>query len=473
MFLNFVSRWRWEFALAGAVLITAGILGMSELGHDKTTDALEKITAVEQDSRSVLQFMSLVTDAETGQRGYLLSQGNVFTERYRSGVTGAKAVMETLTVRYQKSGDREGITRIGRIATLSGEKFTEMEIVFRHAVQGEMGKAMEVFNTDIGRKKMVELRKEVDELLEHNQGRANRLRWEASTVSKYSRVSVAVVTAVNIVLLVFVFRRLGDSWRQKEEEADRLKAQQEWLDAQIRERTTQLEDLSIHLQDVLEAEKMRLARELHDELGAILTAAKMDVAWVRRRLGKDPVEMDEKLERTLKNLDQGIMLKRRLIEDLRPSTLSSFGLIVAARELAEENASRNEWQLELELPEAEPDIGPDTATALYRILQETLNNASKYAQAKRVRVQFACTDQELRLEIVDDGVGFRLRDVRPKALGLVGMRQRVQARGGSFEISSNPGEGCRIRVILPLKPQEECVQGPDSNAASPSLPRAE
>jgi len=339
-----------------------------------------------------------------------------------------------------------------------------MEIVYRHATQGEMEKAMEVFNTDIGRKKMVELRNEVEELLDHNHDRASRLRQEAVRVSKYSRVSVAAVTGVNIILLVFVFRRLGDSWREKEQEADRLKTQQEWLDAQIRERTAQLEDLSIHLQDVLEAEKTRLARELHDELGAILTAAKMDVAWVRRRLGKNPVEMDEKLERTLKNIDQGILVKRRLIEDLRPSTLSSFGLLVATRELVEDSATRNEWKVEIDLPDAEPNIGADTATALYRVVQESLNNATKYAQAKNVRVRLECSDDELKLEIVDDGVGFQLRDVRPKALGLVGMRQRVQARGGSFRISSNPGEGCRVRVMLPLKRNEECVPGPESNA---------
>jgi signal transduction histidine kinase len=466
MLPDFISRWRWEFTLAGAVVVTAAILATSELGHDETTDALNKITTVEQDSRSVLQLMAWMTDAETGQRGYLLNPRDVFLERYRGGVSGAKAVLETLVQRFQSGGDAEAVTRITRIATIVGERVAEMEIVIRHATSGEQAKAMEVFNADIGRNKMVELRQAVEALLKHNQLRTSLLRQQADAVSKYARISVAAVTAVNIVLLVFVFRRMGDAWREKEKEAQRMKVQQAWLDAQVKERTAQLEDLSVHLQDVLEAEKERLARELHDELGAILTAAKMDVAWVRRKLGKNPLEMDEKLERTLKNLDQGITVKRRLIEDLRPSTLSSFGLIVAARELAEEAAARNDWQLELELPEAEPDIGPDTATALYRVLQESLNNASKYAQAKCVRVILHCGAEQLTLDIADDGVGFSLRDIRPKALGLVGMRQRVHARGGSFEVASNPGAGCRVRVILPLKRNEECVAAPDSNPAS-------
>ena len=463
MIAEFVSRWRWEFALAGAVVVTASVFAAAELGHDRTSDALERITTVGMESQGVLQLMSLVTDAETGQRGYLLTKREAYLEPYRVGVAGSRVVLEKLSSDYQRNGDSEGVARVNRIATLAGEKFTELEIVLRVAKQGEMEQVLELVNADIGRNKMAALRKEVDALLDHNRDRAEWLRLEAIGISKSARLSVAVISALNIVLLVFVFRRLGEGWREKEQEADRLKAQREWLDAEVRARTVQLEDLSVHLQDVLEAEKVRLARELHDELGSILTAAKMDIAWVRRRLGKEPVEMDAKLERTLKNIDQGIMVKRRLIEDLRPSTLSSFGLIVAARELAEESAARNEWELELNLPDMEPDIGADTATALYRIIQETLNNASKYAKAKRVSVRLICSERDLRLEIEDNGVGFQKRDVRPKALGLVGMRQRVQARGGSFEISSNPGEGCRVHVIIPLKRNEECVAATQGN----------
>ena len=355
-------------------------------------------------------------------------------------------MLERMTQHLQKSDDGEGVSRLARIATLSGEKIAVLDITIRHAQQGEMEQALSLFNADVGRFKMRTLRQEVDGLLKYNAARANVLRQKAAEVSTYSRISVAAVAAVNIVLLVLVFRRLGDAWRQKEHEADQLKAQQAWLDGQVRERTRQLEDLSVHLQDMLEAEKMRLARELHDELGSILTAAKMDVAWVRRRLGADPPELHEKLERTLINIDQGIMVKRRIIEDLRPSTLSSFGLIVAARDLAEESAKRNDWQLDLQLPEAEPDIGTDTATALYRVLQESLNNATKYAQAKCVQIVLDCSDVQLVLDIVDDGVGFDLSGVAPKSLGLVGMRQRVVARGGRFELYSTPGRGCRIRV---------------------------
>ena len=453
--------------MAAAVLVSAAVLVAAELGHDRTANAQAKIMDVSEASQGVLQLMGFIMDAETGQRGYLLTKNDGYLNPYLIGVSGAKLTLDTLLQRYQKSADTQGIHRLGRIATLAGEKFAELEMTVWRVKRDQMEQAMEIINADIGLNKMTILRKEIIELLDHNEARVNRLRQESIQIIKFSRLSVVIITAINMVLLVIVFRRLSEGWRQKEREAAQLKSQQEWLDTQVRERTAQLEQLSIHLQDVLEAEKIRLARELHDELGSILTAAKMDVTWVRGKLGKSPHAMDEKLERTLKNIDQGILVKRRLIEDLRPSTLSSFGLIVAARELAEDCAARNEWNLAFDVPDAEPDIGPDTATALYRVLQETLNNASKYAQAKHVSIKLACSERELILEVVDDGVGFRLRDIRPKALGIVGMRQRVQARGGSFEISSNPEQGCRTRAIIPLKKNEACVASAKIDASSP------
>ena len=458
--------------MACAVLITAAILTTSELGQDNTKDALEKITQVGNETQGVLQVIGWVTRTESAQRAYLLNQQDTYLNAYREGITETKAMLGKLVELYQINDDAQGMKHVGVVATAVGERFAIMEIIIQLAQTQGTKQAMALFNSDAGRIKMNDVRQQVAALLEHNRLRTDSLREQAAAVFRVSRISVAAVTAVNIVLLVFVFRRLGEAWREKEKEADELKAQQLWLDGQVRERTAQLEQLSVHLQDMLEAEKMRLARELHDELGAILTAAKMDVAWVRSHLGGNAADMQEKLERTLKNLDQGIALKRQLIEDLRPSTLASFGLVVAARELVEESAQRNEWAFELELPDAEPDIGDDTATPLYRILQESLTNAAKYSKAKRIQVRLDCSDKELTLEIVDDGVGFRMRDVPPKAMGLLGMRQRVEARGGRFDISSSPGHGCAVRVKLPLKPRENCVPASDSLPADATLPAA-
>ena len=257
-----------------------------------------------------------------------------------------------------------------------------------------------------------------------------------------TRVTTALVTVLNIVLLALLFNRL----RHDREEEERRQAQ---LDQLVAERTAQLEILASHLQQVSEAEKSRIARELHDQLGAILTASKMDMSWVRQHLAADQAVLGEKLSRALKNLDQGVQIKRSIIENLVPSTLRTFGLVVALRELAENMQASAGWVLDLELPEDDSTFSENASIALFRIAQESINNAAKYASAKTLRVALSCEDDFVMLEIRDDGAGFDLRNMRPKSHGLAGMRQRMIGLGGALQIDSRPGNGTRIRARLP------------------------
>lgn len=451
MIAELIGRWRWGFAMATSVIITISVLVASELGHDHTHAAQRSILSVADKSRLLTDIIARLTELESGQRGYLLTQRKEYLVPLSKGREEISSLLENLARRYQSSADGEGLVLLSRLSTSFGEKMAELEWTVEKTRSGETHDAIAMLNTDHGQQKMTELRLQVQALIQHNEKRLQNLQKELLGVTNFSRLRIALISALNLALLIYIFRKLQESWRLKEEEATRLKEQQEWLDRQVRERTAQLEQLSVHMQNALEEERVRLARELHDELGSALTAAKMDIAWVRGKLPAPSNDLREKLQRTLKNIDQGIMAKRRIIEDLRPSTLSSFGLVIAARDLATENASRNDWDLQLDLPETEPDIGSDTATALYRVLQESLNNASKYAKAKIVTVRLAFSDTELTLEIQDDGVGFRPREVRANALGLIGMRQRIEARGGTCDITSAPGNGCRIRLTIPLR----------------------
>src|SRR5262249_25702338 len=237
--------------------------------------------------------------------------------------------------------------------------------------------------------------------------------------------------------------------RDREQELDRL----------VRERTSQLANLASYLHAVSETEKTRLGRELHDELGATLTAVKMDGAWTRGKLAPGQGALAEKLERAARNLDMCIQVKRRIIEDLRPTTLANFGLMTAARELAEQTAERAGWQLKLELPDEDPPLTEETAIALFRILQETLNNAAKYAKATTVRISLVCGLSECAVEIEDDGVGFDPLNVRAKASGLLGMKQRVEPHGGRFYVASHPGKGTLVRVTVPLPSAGHAASG--------------
>lgn len=219
-------------------------------------------------------------------------------------------------------------------------------------------------------------------------------------------------------------------------------------------RTSRLDALAFHLQEVSEAEKTRLARELHDALGSCLTAIKMDVAWVRGRLVPEQGVLIDKLERAMKTLDQAIQKKRQIIEELRPTTLGSFGLATAARELAEQTAERVGWTLRLEMPADDPDLPEAVEITLFRALQEALANAAKHANATRVSVSLECVDDACSLVIEDDGAGFDPAEAQPRSYGLLAIRHRVEGRGGALEITSRPRHGTTWRVSIP------CTYGP-------------
>jgi signal transduction histidine kinase len=194
---------------------------------------------------------------------------------------------------------------------------------------------------------------------------------------------------------------------------------------------------------------------------------------VRGKLGADQAALAEKLARAMRHLDQGIQTKRRIIENLRPTTLSTFGLTTAARELIDQTAEQAGWAVEVDLPENDPDLPEDVEIAFFRILQEALNNAIKYAQATRVHVSLRCERAACTLEIEDDGIGFSPGDMRENSHGLTGMRQRLHARGGRLDVISARGEGTRIRASVNISElgAGECPFDPaQAGAAAAHIP---
>ncbi|CAH2906903.1 MAG: Sensor histidine kinase [uncultured Paraburkholderia sp.] len=217
-------------------------------------------------------------------------------------------------------------------------------------------------------------------LLRDNEERRAQHALAASRADqRISTLCAAGLSALNIVLFILLFRNLGIQIDRQARVQRQLITQQGELDQLVNERTRQLEALGWHLQAVSENEKTQLARELHDELGAILTASKMDVAWANRKLKENAPDIAEKLQRALANLDQGIALKRRIIEGMRPTVLANFGLVTALRTLADEAAQRNNWTLNLQLPADDIQLDEQTEIALFRVAQESLTNAAKYA----------------------------------------------------------------------------------------------
>ena len=240
-------------------------------------------------------------------------------------------------------------------------------------------------------------------------------------------------------------RRVRSQWDKL---AELVRRQKDSL-GEVGRRTRELSSLSAFLQTHYEREKARLARELHDELGGILTPAKMDLSWLEARLGGD-AQYRERMARLSALIDQGIDLKRRIIEDLRPSLLDHLGLAAAVQWLVDEACGAARLESRVTVSKLER-LSPDLEIALYRIVQESVNNAVRHARATRIELLVERTKEGVRVSIQDDGVGIADLDrAREQSYGLVGMTHRMRAINGTLDISSRKGEGTRVEAFLPL-----------------------
>jgi len=216
----------------------------------------------------------------------------------------------------------------------------------------------------------------------------------------------------------------------------------------------ELRELSARVVEAREEEKTRIARELHDELGQLLTALKMDLAWLRERLPAGGAGLDARAQAMGQLLDQTVASTRRISADLRPLMLDDLGLADAATWLVSDFASRSGVQCEIEVSGdgAFAELDGTLATAVYRALQESLTNIAKHARASHAWVVLRAADGQVTFEVEDDGQGIADGDTdKERSLGLKGMRERVTYFGGTLEIARAPRGGTRIRARVPAR----------------------
>ena len=223
-------------------------------------------------------------------------------------------------------------------------------------------------------------------------------------------------------------------------------------EAELRRSRDELRKLAAAATSVREQEKSRVARELHDELAQALTALKMDLNWVKERLPATQPPLISKLEAMQDMLDTTVKATRRIASDLRPLMLDDLGLIPAAEWLVNNFMQRTGIQCAFSVDPPELALQDPHATAIFRILQESLANVARHAHASRVDVTLDGSDGELTLRVRDDGCGFGAGDPRkPDSLGLVGLRERAYLLDGEVSVDTAPGKGTVIEARIPLK----------------------
>lgn len=212
----------------------------------------------------------------------------------------------------------------------------------------------------------------------------------------------------------------------------------------------EIRELTSHLENVKESERAMVAREIHDDIGALFFGLKVDIAWLKKRFAHE-TEAGERLAGIDAQLDSGVQASQRIVRSLRPAVLD-FGVIGAAEWLATDFARRTGTACSFSSGQDEISLAPEVGTAIFRVMQESLTNISRHARATEVSVRIDAGPDEVCLEVLDNGRGIGAGDLAKRgSFGVRGMRERALDLGGAFEVVPVEGGGTRLRLNLPLR----------------------
>ncbi|MDH1702742.1 CHASE3 domain-containing protein [Comamonas terrigena] len=436
---------RMAISLPLAMLAAIAMVAINEVGYQRSNQALEAMAHTQSTRNAINHLMQNMLDAETGLRGYLLTSDERYLEPYNKAITSINGDMDQLRELFIDEPD--DLTIFSPLSREVSRKTAEMELSLRLFREGNEEAWRFVMFTDMGKQNMDAIRSYTRQLTERSDARAEAKRSDVENALWLSRLGIATVTVIGLLAFYMYLRQthmLEDVHKREQKIQSEERSRLEEL---VRERTATLTELANHLQQVREDERGHLARELHDELGSLLTAAKLDVARLKSRIDMTVPEVADRIMHLTETLNSGIALKRRIIEDLRPSSLSNLGLTTSLEILTREFAQRSNIEVESSLEQVElPDA---TQLTVYRIVQESLTNIGKYASASRVVVSVHNYPTYVAVQIQDNGNGFDMHSVRPNSHGLAGMRHRVEAAGGRLTVTSALGDGTTISAVIP------------------------
>jgi signal transduction histidine kinase len=432
-----------------ALLASVALIVVSETSYWQSRAAIERLTEGQHD-RNALRTMHIgLLEAEIALRGYLLTGQDSTLQPFAGSVEAVTESLGELDRGYANA--RQLQPALVALREALKIKLHTMAQAIRLREQGQTEAAMALVAGDQRQSQTESLRTLTADLLTKDTQQREAHRAELQTALLMSRLGVACLSLIGLLALYFYLRH-GLAAQNHQLELQRLAhVEQERLEVEVRRRTEQLTDLTHHLLSAREDERNRLARDLHDELGSLLTSAKLDAARLRSRLGDKAPEAQERLAHLVATLDSSIAMGRRIIEDLRPSTLANLGLGAAVEILAREFSERSGVRVHCALQPVA--LSANAELVVFRIVQEAITNLSKHAKASQAWISLAPRDGRVEVSVRDDGVGFDTTRPPTSAFGLLGMRYRVEAENGTLSLQSAPGQGTTVSVVLPESAQ--------------------
>jgi signal transduction histidine kinase len=441
---------RWYIALPPVLLIgfLIGLFFLASAGQARLNLTNERAHRSQLRQQALNEFAGLITDAESAQRGYLLTGEGAYLGPYAAAVTQVGQALDHLHDAY---GGDESSPEFHQLRVLTGKELGELEdgvaLLKKHGVPV----AASIVGTDVGKRTMDSIVNILGTMRSEEAAEATAANAEWRKDYRVSRWLSAIGAILNIGLVLLAIRLVYSDMQRRTRQATTLRGQKSELEQQVDARTRELTALSTHLQGVSEQEKSALSRELHDELGGLLVAAHMDLSWLQQRLPTSDPSIEQRFKRIHESLSAGVDLKRRVVEELRPTLLDNMGLFTALRWQFKETCRRTGLRCTETIPESEMRFNPDAAIGVFRIAQEALTNIQKHAQAKSADLSVMIAGDALTLQITDDGKGISsVRLANSTTHGLASMRHRISGLGGTWDVRTPPGGGTVVTARIPL-----------------------
>jgi signal transduction histidine kinase len=441
---------RWYVAVPPFLIVgfLAALFFLTGAGQERLQEASERLQKSATREQVIDQLQNSLSRSVGSLRTFLLTGDQKYSAAYYKSVADVEPRLERLRVAYE--GSESSLADVRTLHVMIGRRLADLATTV--AIQKTQGTAAAIalVKTSVGSDTGDAINDILEQLrdresLEHLSAADN---WSRSLI--LSRWVTIAGTVFNMLLVGVAARLVYMDMRRRTLLTAELRDQKLQLEREAEDRNRELVELSTHLQSVAEREKASLARELHDELGGLLVGARMDISWAEQHLaGCDP-DIKQRLHRVQQNLSAGVDLKRRIIEELRPTLLDNVGLFAALRWQLKVSCGSAGLKCTESFPDDEPKFTSEAAIALFRIAQEAFTNILKHSAAKSMDITLNMDGDEIVMLIWDDGKGIPAgRLTATGSHGMASMRHRVRALGGRLDVRSGASGGTTLLVQIP------------------------
>jgi signal transduction histidine kinase len=441
---------RWYVAVPPFLIIgfLAALFFLTGAGQERLQEASERLQKSALREHAIDDLHMTVSRSVAAQRTFLLTGDPKFLKNYERVVADVEPRLEDLRLAYE--GSDFDLADVRNLHVLVGKRLADLATTV--AIQQSQGTsaAIALVRTSVGS----DTGEAINDILEQLRGRetvehsAAQEHWSQSLM--LSRWITVAGTIFDMLLVGIAARLVYMDMRRRTLQTAELRDQKLQLEIEAEERNHELIELSTHLQNVAERQKAALARELHDELGGLLVGARMDISWAEQHLANIDPDVKMRLHRVQQNLSAGVDLKRRIIEELRPTLLDNVGLFAALRWQLKETCRNAGLKCIEAYPDDEPKFTSEAAIALFRIAQEAFTNILKHSGAKSMDITLETDGDAIVMQITDDGKGVPVNRLNAiGSHGLASIRHRVRALGGRLDVRSPASGGTALLVRIP------------------------